>query len=82
MRGRLSYRKWAVSSMGGDTFLGERIVDGKTESIEIRAHCLACAKAEILTRRGGEVDTRGWHNQGVCGSFLKAARIATSPDAD
>jgi len=72
MKGRLGADKWAVFDMGLGSYLAERYVNGKYESHEARAHCLACVKAEILMEYGGKVDLRGWHKQGVCGSFLLA----------
>jgi hypothetical protein len=71
MKGRLGYEKWSVS--GHDSFyMGERIVDGKSQVVYVSSHCLACAKTDILAKHGGQVDTRGWHKQGICGSFLMA----------
>lgn len=72
MKGKLGYDKWSVSSMGSQDFIAERIIDGKSEQQHVHSHCLACAKTDILAKYGGQVDTRGWQNQGTCGSFLKA----------
>jgi len=73
MKGRLSPGKWSVSYIGcTQDYLAERIVNGGLELHEIRSHCLACAKADILSRYGGTVDLRGWHRQGFCGAFLYA----------
>lgn len=72
MRGRLIDRKWHVTPTGGHFYLAQRIVNGETETREYSSHCLACAKADILAKKGGEVDTRGWHRQGSCGLFLLA----------
>lgn len=72
MRGFLRYEKWHISELFPQHFIAERIVNDLTEYYEIHAHCLACAKIDILTEHGGEVDMRGWHNQGICGLLLKA----------
>lgn len=71
-RGRLSYHKWAISDMGAGWFIAERIIDKNLQHHEIKAHCLACAKTDILAEYGGKVDLRGWHRQGLCGAFLLA----------
>ena len=72
MKGKLSYNKWSVSSLGGQSYIAERIVDNKSESRNLHSHCLACAKSDTIAKYGGEVDTRGWHNQGICGVFMLA----------
>ncbi len=72
MKGKLSYSKWSVTSLGSQSYLAERIIDGKSESKDLHSHCLACAKVDIIARYGGEVDIRGWRNQGICGTFLLA----------
>ncbi len=64
--------KWSVTSLGGQSYLAERIIDGKSESKDLHSHCLACAKADVIAKYGGKVDTRGWHKQGICGEFLSA----------
>ena len=71
MKGRASVDKWAVGEMATQHYLAERIINGKTEWHELTAHCLACAKMEILTEYGGKVDLRGWHKQGSCGVYLR-----------
>ena len=71
-KGYLGYDKWSISHMGGQSYLAERIVNGNTESLNLHSHCLACAKSDIIAKRGGKVDTRGWHKQGTCGLFLLA----------
>lgn len=71
-KGRLSYSKWSIASSIGHSYTAERIVDGKSESKDFNSHCLACAKSDIMAKYGGEVDTRGWHKQGLCGAFLLA----------
>ncbi len=60
--------KWYVSSIGGQSYIAESY-DGSWQ-IGLSAHCLACAKSDILAKHGGRVDTRGHNN--ICGSFLKA----------
>jgi len=82
MKGRLSYEKWAVFNTGGDFYLAERKTKDGWERKEIKAHCLACAKAEILAQYGGEVDLRGWHLSGICGSFLKSMAIAVKQEEE
>ena len=58
-------------------YYAERIVDGRAEDHkEISAHCLACAKSDIMAETGELADIRGWHKQDMCGSFLKAMRMA------
>ncbi len=58
-------------------FYAERIVKGKAEDYkEFSSHCLACAKVDIMTKTGELTDIRGWHEQGMCGSFLKAMHVS------
>lgn len=71
-KGKLSYEKWSVLQQGDQDFVAERIINGNHETIYIHAHCLACAKVDLLGRYGGTVDLRGTHLQGICGSFLQA----------
>lgn len=71
MKGWLGHDKWRVSEMYPRFYIAERIVDGNLEHHELGAHCLACAKMEILVKYGGKVDNRGWHKQGDCGVFLR-----------
>lgn len=71
MKGKLKYENWYVVYMGFSSYRAERIVNENHESKEIRSHCLACAKVDILNEYGGKVDLRGWHRQGNCGAFLK-----------
>ena len=73
-KGRLGYEKWAVTEDSPDCgyFTAQRTIDGKVETEYIHAHCLACAKADLLAEHGGRVDLRGWHKAGWCGSFLLA----------
>lgn len=75
---------WQVSQMIGQHYIAERFVDGELEWHEITAHCLACAKNEILMEYGGKVDLRGWHKQGSCGFFLRfsASTLELSPDKE
>ena len=80
MKGRLSYEKWSVADLGINSYYAERMVNGKSQTEYISAHCLACAKSDVLARFGGQVDTRGWHMQGSCGSFLKTR--VTSVDSE
>lgn len=83
MRGRLSREKWAIFNTGGDFYLAERIrITQGYEQREIKAHCLACAKVEILSQYGGEVDLRGWHKSGTCGSYLKSLAIAIKQEGE
>ena len=84
MKGWLSKDKWSVSYMGFQSYLAERIVDDKTEYHEVKAHCLACAKNEVLLEYGGEVDLRGWHKQGTCGAFLRitASELKDPPEEE
>jgi hypothetical protein len=72
MKGRLTYEKWTVIHIGGQSYCAERIVESIAEIKYINSHCLACAKADVLSKFGGEVDMRGWHLQGICGTFLKS----------
>ena len=58
-------------------YSAERIVSGRAVDYkELSAHCIACAKVEIMTKTGEPADIRGWQKQGMCGSFLKAMRIS------
>jgi hypothetical protein len=68
--------------MGLQHYLAERTVDGKYEKQELSAHCLACAKSEVLARYGGNVDLRGWNKQGTCGAFLRAMQMTTDAEED
>lgn len=62
-------------------FYAERVVDGRAAfAKEISAHCSACAKTDIMTKTGEPADIRGWHMQGMCGSFLKAMRISLAEE--
>lgn len=74
--------KWVVTDVGLDMYLGQRIVNEEVESVEVRAHCLACAKVEILSRHGGYIDTRGWHKQGTCGAFMASFPQGDNQDAN
>jgi hypothetical protein len=76
--------RWRVSKMAPRHYIAERVIDGKNEWFELTAHCLACAKHEVLIRRGGIVDLRGWHKQGSCGSFLffTAAELIEPPSRE
>jgi len=67
----VSCGRWSVVGTGEDSYLAERLCDGKLQQVEVSAHCLACAKADILTQHGGEVDLRG-HSKGNCSAFLRA----------
>lgn len=78
MRGRLKYENWYVSDVGLGSFMAERTVNGKREFEYLSAHCLACAKADILAQCGGKVDLRGWHRQGNCGVWLVAMQTTVN----
>lgn len=73
-KGRLLRQHWSVTheTPGSSFFYAERIIDGEREYHYVSCHCLACAKADVLSKYGGRVDLRGWHKQGICGSFLAA----------
>lgn len=71
MRGKLGYDKWYVYELVGlNSFEASRIVNGKQERWYGSAHCVQCAKTELLAEHGGRVDLRGWHLS-HCGAFLK-----------
>jgi len=72
--------KWRVYGMGLRHYVAERVVNDKPEFREMSAHCLACAKSDVLARYGGSVDLRGWHKQGICGAFLKSMQIAVESE--
>jgi len=78
-KGRLSNGKWFVTSTGWNSYLAERIVNEKYEKWEGSAHCLQCAKAEVLAKFGGIVDLRGSHLS-ICGSFLRAMQSASEDE--
>lgn len=85
MKGRLSREKWAVfsESPGGQSYYAERYVNGELEQRYVSAHCLACAKTEVLSRYGGQVDLRGWHMAAsMCGAFLRATAKAVDDEKD
>ncbi len=69
------YERWFVSSdaLGSQSYTAQRVVDGVVETVYLHSHCLACAKIDVLAEKGGAVDTRGWHLQGLCGALLKAS---------
>ena len=75
MRGYATKEKWAVFSTYGGHYEAERIIDGKREVRYVRAHCLACAKTEVLTRYGGRVDLRGlsWAKP-TCAAFVRVVQ--------
>jgi hypothetical protein len=78
-QGRLRREKWSVIPESRDShfYYAERFVDGELQQEWINGHCLACAKTEVLNRRGGQVDLRGWHMAAAaCGLFLLAAQRA------
>jgi len=77
MRGRLGPEKWSVVETTPGDYLAERIIDGKYEAHELRAHCLACAKTDVLAKYSGRVDLRG-HHRGLCGGFLWAMQQGVS----
>jgi hypothetical protein len=83
-RGKLSREKWYVFQEAGigDFYYAERIVDGEYEQVYLSAHCLACAKADVLAKHGGRVDLRGWHKQGACGAFMRAMQIAVDQEEE
>jgi hypothetical protein len=65
----------------GRDYYAQRIVNGMTEDErDFSSHCLACAKAEIMMKTGEPADIRGWHMQGMCGSFLKAMSISLAQE--
>lgn len=68
---------WRVYDAGfSNSFFAEKVVGGRAvEHKNLHAHCLACAKTELMFETGEKVDIRGWHKQ-QCGSFLKAAAIS------
>jgi len=75
--------RWQVGQMGSQHYLAERKVNGIIEWHEVSAHCLACAKNEILMEYGGKVDLRGWQKQGNCGFFLRvtASELEEPPES-
>lgn len=81
-KGTLGYSKWHVSHMGFKSYIAERIVDDELEQLEFSSHCLACAKVDVLAKRGGRVDLRGWHRQGICGSFLAAMAVTVEEEGE
>jgi hypothetical protein len=67
----------------GKEYFAERRIEGRLEMREVTAHCLACAKVEILTRYGGKVDLRGWHMaKGSCGAHLLVIQRAIEQGED
>ncbi|HEC65123.1 MAG TPA: hypothetical protein ENI23_07515 [bacterium] len=74
---------WRVYDAGfSGSFYAERVIDGQAiETKNLSAHCLACAKSDIMAETGEKVDMRGWHKQ-KCGPFAKAmALTSTLPDS-
>lgn len=82
MKGKLGYDRWHVGSTGGQSYIAERILDDNHETKYVNAHCLACAKSEVLARYGGKVDLRGWHRAGTCGFFLLAMQSGTDNEKE
>ena len=79
LRGYAKRGTWVVTHSGGSQYLAERFVGNERESHYVSAHCLACAKTEVLTHYGGKVDLRGWHQaDGLCGDFLLATQQAVN----
>lgn len=73
---------WRVYDAGfSGSFYAERVIDGRAiETTNLSAHCLACAKSDIMAQTGEKVDMRGWHKQ-KCGPFARAmATTITLPD--
>ena len=59
----------------GDYFVDVFDDKGKViDHVDMSAHCLACAKSDYMAKYGRLVDIRGWHKQGMCGTFLKSMR--------
>ncbi len=71
MRGRLGYNKWRVYVEGSKDYYAERTLPDGTQEVRLiaGAHCLACAKVDVLSRWGGRVDLRGHHTT-MCDAFL------------
>ena len=84
LSGRAGKDVWSVSGFGhgSQDFYAERIrPDGTREYHDVHAHCLQCAKAEVLMKYGGRVDLRGWHLT-TCGTFLYAVAHAPPDEKD
>lgn len=69
MKGRLSKYKWYVCRLDFNYYEAQRTVNGILETWYGNAHCLACAKSDLLAERGGQIDLRGSHMT-RCGGFL------------
>lgn len=83
LRGWAAPDVWRVYHIGMSDYYAERTVDGKGEYQELNAHCLACAKTEVLQKYGGRVDLRGWHKaDGMCGPMLLVTQQAVSQEED
>jgi hypothetical protein len=82
-KGRLSLDKWSVSAdvPGADFYTAQRVVDKKLETVYLKAHCLACAKTDLLAEHGGRVDLRGSH-MSLCGGFLLAMQKGVDEEDD
>ena len=73
---------WRVYDAGfSGSFFAERVIGGQAvETRNLSAHCLACAKSDLMAETGEKVDMRGWHKQ-KCGPFARAmATTITLPD--
>ena len=70
------YPIWRVYSQGFNNYYAEKISpDGKRieSRDDISAHCLTCAKTELMIETGEIADIRGWHQtKGMCGAMAKA----------
>ena len=71
MKGRLNEDAWWVTEQGQGFYYAERIYNEEHQTKEFSAHCLACAKTDVLSKYGGRVDGRG-HYKTTCDSFFKA----------
>jgi hypothetical protein len=75
---RKIWKVYKFASIGGNVSCEASLFEGKKviEQKEVDAHCLACAKTEVMAETGIPADIRGWHMQGMCGSFLYSMRLA------
>lgn len=69
---------WRIYDYGfSNSYYAERVINKRAVDYkELSAHCLACAKTELMAETGEYADIRGWHTQGMCGSFLKAMHVS------
>lgn len=85
----MAKRKYPIWRVYPEAFLNsyyaEKIApDGKMLEYRdsISAHCLTCAKTELMVETGEIADIRGWHKvtKNMCGGMAKATQVGNLED--